>query len=182
MIRQVFGEESVSRTRILQIFCGRKKARQMKSKVNSMLIIFFAIKGIVRKEFFLAGQTVNSAYYCDVLRWMRENMRRLRPELWWKKKGLAVASRQPTVSNFLSHQRIFYQNNMTVAPQPSNHPTILLSVSPIEDEPERPPFWHKWWWSRQNGRRCWTRSRNTTSRMHSKNGRSSTCGRGLLRW
>jgi histone-lysine N-methyltransferase SETMAR len=40
-----------------------KKAQQVKSKVKSMLIIFFDIKGIVHKEFILAGQTVNSAYY-----------------------------------------------------------------------------------------------------------------------
>jgi hypothetical protein len=39
-----------------------EKARQVKSKVKSMLIIFFDIKGILHKEFFLAGQTVNSAY------------------------------------------------------------------------------------------------------------------------
>jgi hypothetical protein len=38
-----------------------KKTRQVKSKVKSMLIIFFDIKEIVIKEFFLAGQTVNSA-------------------------------------------------------------------------------------------------------------------------
>jgi hypothetical protein len=40
-----------------------KKVRQVKSKVKSMLIIFIDIK--VHKEFVLAGQTVNSAYYCD---------------------------------------------------------------------------------------------------------------------
>jgi hypothetical protein len=45
-----------------------KKARQVKSKVKSMLIIFFDIKGIVLKEFVLEGQTVNSAHYSDVLR------------------------------------------------------------------------------------------------------------------
>jgi hypothetical protein len=38
----------------------------MKSKVKSMLIIFCDIKGNVHKEFILAGQTVSSAYYCDV--------------------------------------------------------------------------------------------------------------------
>jgi hypothetical protein len=43
-----------------------RKARQVKSKVKNMLIIFFNIKGIVYKEFILAGQTGNSAYYCDV--------------------------------------------------------------------------------------------------------------------
>jgi hypothetical protein len=45
----------------------KKKARQAKSKVKSMLIIFFDIKGIVYKEFILAAQTVNSAYYRDAL-------------------------------------------------------------------------------------------------------------------
>jgi hypothetical protein len=39
-----------------------KKVRQVKSKVKSMLVIFFDIKGIVHKEFVLADQAVNSAY------------------------------------------------------------------------------------------------------------------------
>jgi hypothetical protein len=42
-----------------------KKVRQVKSEVKSMLIIFFDIKGIVRKEFVRAGQTVSYAHYCD---------------------------------------------------------------------------------------------------------------------
>jgi hypothetical protein len=32
-----------------------------------MLIIFFDIKEIAHKEFALAGKTVNSAYYYDIL-------------------------------------------------------------------------------------------------------------------
>jgi hypothetical protein len=44
-----------------------KKVTQVKSKVKSILIIFSHIKGIIHKKFVLAGQTVNSAYYCDVL-------------------------------------------------------------------------------------------------------------------
>jgi hypothetical protein len=39
-----------------------------------MIIIFFDIKGIVHKEFVVAGQTVNSAYYCDILWQLRENI------------------------------------------------------------------------------------------------------------
>jgi hypothetical protein len=62
-----------------------KKATRVKCKVKSMPIIFFGVKGAVHKEFVLAGQTVKSAYYCDVLRRLRENMRRLRPELWPQK-------------------------------------------------------------------------------------------------
>jgi hypothetical protein len=59
-----------------------KKAKQVKSKVKSMVIIFFDMKGIVHKEFVLAGQTVISAYYCNVLWRMHENVQRLRPEFW----------------------------------------------------------------------------------------------------
>jgi hypothetical protein len=42
----------------------------------------FDIKGTVHKKFILADQTVNSAYYCDILRRLIENVRRLRPEIW----------------------------------------------------------------------------------------------------
>jgi hypothetical protein len=59
-----------------------EKTWQVKSKVKSMLIIFFDIKRIVHKEFVLAGQAVSSTYYCDVLRQLSENVRRLCPELW----------------------------------------------------------------------------------------------------
>jgi hypothetical protein len=56
MIRQAFGEESMNRTWKVQTRRDRKKkARQVKSKVKSMLIILFDIKGIVHKEFVLAA-------------------------------------------------------------------------------------------------------------------------------
>jgi hypothetical protein len=51
-----------------------KKARQMKNKAKSMLINLSDMKRIVHKEFVLAGQTVNSAYYYDVLRRLRKNV------------------------------------------------------------------------------------------------------------
>jgi hypothetical protein len=53
---------------------GKKRARQVNSKVRRMLVIFFGIKGIVHKEFILAGQTVNSACYCDILWQLHENV------------------------------------------------------------------------------------------------------------
>jgi len=45
-----------------------KRARQVKSNLKSMIITFFDIKGIVQKEFVPTGQTVNSGFYCEVLR------------------------------------------------------------------------------------------------------------------
>jgi hypothetical protein len=60
-------------------------ARQVKSKLKSMLIIFFDIRGIVHKEFIVEGQTFSSACQCDILWRLRENVQRLRPELWRQK-------------------------------------------------------------------------------------------------
>jgi hypothetical protein len=80
-----------------------KKARQMKNKIRegrwraksrALLIIFFDIKGIAHKEFALTVQTVNSAYYCEVLRQMHENVQKHR---LMATKELAVASLQHTV-------------------------------------------------------------------------------------
>jgi hypothetical protein len=99
----------------------------VKGKVKGMLNIFFGIKGNVHKEFVLVGQTVNSAYYFDVLRRLCENVRRLRTGLW--RQNLAGESRQRTASHFLFHQRIFGRNNMNVA---LTHPTFLCF--PIEDK------------------------------------------------
>jgi hypothetical protein len=73
---------------------GQTEGETAKNKVKSMLIIFFASKWIVHKEFILAGQTVNSTYYCDVLQLLCENVQRLRPKLW-QRKNLTVASRRP---------------------------------------------------------------------------------------
>jgi hypothetical protein len=84
VIRGAFSEESMSCTQVFEWKSSNsrpEKARQ-EYKVKSMLIIFFDIKGIVHKEFVLAGQRVNPAYCCDILQQLHENMPRLCPELW----------------------------------------------------------------------------------------------------
>jgi hypothetical protein len=47
-------------------FTETEKARQMKSKVRSLLI-FYYVKRIVRKEFILAHKTVSFAHFFGVL-------------------------------------------------------------------------------------------------------------------
>ena len=45
---------------------------------------FFYIQSIVHKEFTPRGQTVNGKFYCEVLKRLREGIRRKRPDKWKK--------------------------------------------------------------------------------------------------
>ena len=58
------------------------KARMQKSKLKTMLICFFDQEGIIHREFVPPGMTVNADFYCDVLRRLRENVWRKRPQKW----------------------------------------------------------------------------------------------------
>jgi hypothetical protein len=75
MIGQVFGEESTSSTRASEWHAQFRADQVRRDRFKSMPIIFFDIKGIVNKEFVLEGHKVNSAYYCDVLQRLCENVR-----------------------------------------------------------------------------------------------------------
>jgi hypothetical protein len=70
-----------------------KKVRLVKCKVKSLLIIFFDIKGIIYKEIVLAGQTIIFTYFCGKCAKTYEDF-----ALTLITKGLAVASRQRTIS------------------------------------------------------------------------------------
>jgi len=60
----------------------KKKACQVRSNIKSLMIIFFNTGGIVHKEFVPPGHTVNGNFCCEVLRRLRENVRRKRSEMW----------------------------------------------------------------------------------------------------
>jgi hypothetical protein len=111
-----------------------RKERQAKRKIKSMLIIFFDTKGAVHKEFVRADQTVN----CYVLRRLLENVRRLRPELWRQMNWLLHHDNTPSTLPF-SPENFWPKTTWLQSP-----PTLLFSVSPIEDKTEMPPLWNNW--------------------------------------
>jgi transposase len=53
-----------------------------KSQMKTMLITSFDIQGIFHFEFIPQSQTVNRAYCTEILKRLREAVRRKRPELW----------------------------------------------------------------------------------------------------
>ncbi|PNF42337.1 hypothetical protein B7P43_G03673, partial [Cryptotermes secundus] len=59
-----------------------KNAPQVRSNVNVILTVFFDYRGVVHHKYAPLGQTVNKEYYKEVLRHLRDAVRRKRPKLW----------------------------------------------------------------------------------------------------
>ncbi|XP_060845908.1 protein GVQW3-like [Rhopalosiphum padi] len=56
-----------------------KKARQVRSNVKVLLTVFFDFNGIVHQEFLPQGRTVNKEYYFEIMRRLREAIRKNAP-------------------------------------------------------------------------------------------------------
>jgi hypothetical protein len=91
-----------------------------------------------KKEFAVSVQAVNSTYYCDILRQLRENVWRLCPKLWWQRNWLLHHDNTLLHISFFTRE-FFNKSIMTAVPH-----TLLFSISLREDKTERLPFWHKW--------------------------------------
>ncbi|UYV77610.1 hypothetical protein LAZ67_15001704 [Cordylochernes scorpioides] len=59
-----------------------KKSRILKSRNKVLLVAFLDNKGIVHREYLPAGQTVIKEMYLDILRHLREAIRKKKPEKW----------------------------------------------------------------------------------------------------
>lgn len=98
-----------------------KKARKSKSKVKSMLIIFFDRRGLVHKEFVPPGQTVNQQFYREVLVRLRKRVLRVRPDIaesWILHHDNAPSHNALTVREFLT------EKNIAILPHPPYSPDL----------------------------------------------------------
>jgi hypothetical protein len=97
-----------------------KKAQQVWSSTKSVLIVLFDVKGIVHLEFVSLNTMVNSYFYCDVLKCLRENVRQKRLELWCN---------QLHCNNTPAHMALkatdcVTNNNMVIIPHPPYSPDL----------------------------------------------------------
>jgi histone-lysine N-methyltransferase SETMAR len=93
-----------------------KKARQVWSLTMSMLIAFWC-------EFVPPNTTINSDFYCDILRHLRENGWRQRPELWCKHKLFLHHDNAPSHKS-LKTTEFVTNSNMVIIPHPPYSPDL----------------------------------------------------------
>jgi len=80
-----------------------------------MIIVFFDILGFVHKEFVPPGQTVNHAFYKDVLKRLRKRVQRVRMDIsddWVLHHDNAPAHIALLIPEFLA------KKNISVLPHP----------------------------------------------------------------
>jgi hypothetical protein len=78
ILKTAFGDNAMGRTQSFEWFSRFKRG----TNIKSMLVILFDCEDIVHQEFVPPGQTVNQSYYLEVLKLLREQVRRKRLELW----------------------------------------------------------------------------------------------------
>jgi len=98
-----------------------KKARMSRSRVKIMITVFFDSRGIVHKLFVPQGQTVNHAFYKDVLERLRKRVQRVRTDTaddWVLQHDNAPAHTALSIREFLA------KKNIPVLPHPLYSPDL----------------------------------------------------------
>lgn len=100
-----------------------KKYRCQKSKVKTMLIAFFDNDGIIHQEFVPVGQTVNAAFYEEVLTRLLRRIRRVRPQLSRTGQWVLLNDNAPAHSAIRVRQ-FLAQRGVTVLDHPPYSPDL----------------------------------------------------------
>jgi len=98
-----------------------KKARMSRSRVKTMIIVFFDSRGIVHKQFVPPGQTVNHAFYKGVLERLRKLIQRVRTDLaddWVLHHDNVPAHTALSIREFLA------KKNIPILPHPPYSPDL----------------------------------------------------------
>ncbi|XP_011880667.1 PREDICTED: putative uncharacterized protein FLJ37770 [Vollenhovia emeryi] len=119
-----------------------KKARMSKSRIKTMLIVFFYVRGIVHHEFVPPGTTVNAAFYLEVLKRLKRRIARCRSDIkdaWKLHHDNAPSHSAFVINDFLA------RTHTPLVPQPPYSPDLapaLFFIFSVKRRPERETLAH----------------------------------------
>jgi hypothetical protein len=123
--RVIIQKQSNNR-RIGRVHNHQWQNRRSRSRVQQRACsLFFDINGIVHREFVPPNTTVNSDFHCDVLRCLRENVRRRTLELWCNHSWLLHHGNVPTHTSLKSTEFVT-NSNMVIIPHHPYLPGLAL--------------------------------------------------------
>ncbi len=104
-----------------------KKAGWSHSNIKTMVIVFFDIQGVVHQGYVPWGQTVNTEYYMEVLKRLRERVCRMQLEMFKENSWILHQDHAPAHASLLVRQ-FLSRNVMTVA----NHHSYSPDLAPCD--------------------------------------------------
>jgi len=128
MLTVAFGESTLSERNIYKWYKQFEEGREDRSNVKVLLTVFFDYDGVVHHEFLPEGTTVNKEYYLQVMRRLREAIRRKRPDLWKNNSWLLHHDNAPAHTSLLV-RNFLAKNNTIIMPQPPYSPDLLKTPS-----------------------------------------------------
>jgi histone-lysine N-methyltransferase SETMAR len=90
-------------------------------------LVFFDIRGIVHREFVPQGQTTDTKFYCEVLRCLRENIRRKQIDLWRAKNWILHDNNAPCHKALLIREFLANHNMLSLL-----HPPYSPDLAPAD--------------------------------------------------
>ena len=99
----------------------------MRSKTKVVLLAFLDSESIVHHEYAPDGQTINKEFYLEVLRRLREAVRRKRPEKW--RDGDWTTTMRPHTSHLV--QQFLAKHGTAQLQQPPYSPDFAPCDFPI---------------------------------------------------
>jgi len=134
LLHQAYSEDAMGRTQVFDWFRrfeeGRKKGHRVRSKTKVMLLAFFDSEGIVHHEYAPDGQTINKEFYLEVLRRLRESVRRKRREKWRDGDWILHHDNAPAHTSHLV-QRCLAKHGTAQLQQPPYSPDLTPCDFPI---------------------------------------------------
>jgi len=100
-----------------------KKAHMSRTRVKTMIIVFFDSRGIVHKEFVPPGQTVNHAFYKYVLERLRKWVQQVQTDI---ADNWVLHHNNAPAHTALSIREILAKENIPVLPHPPYSPDLAL--------------------------------------------------------
>jgi hypothetical protein len=134
MIQQ---QESRVKSGSTVVHLGAKKHARVVQKSRSCSLFYFDIRGVVHDEYVTQGQTVNAAFYVEVLKRL-ECVQCVQPELLAGKNWILQHDNASLLSALIVCE-FFAKNEMII----TDHPSYSLDLTPWNFPPSPPLKWKR---------------------------------------
>jgi len=101
----------------------RRRRGRAAARPRACSSCFSTFDGLCPPEFVPEGQTVNAEFYCNVLRRLREDTRRKRPELWCAGNWLLHDDSAPSHRALVTREFLAHRGTITL-PHPPYSPDL----------------------------------------------------------